>query len=159
MFGVSSEMRREARELVARARSCEQMAPSMLECPTYTDANLLDDINGVLGEQATKALARIEETNGFRIHPASLADELNVSRRWLERRFKETLGKGVAQLIRETMLNHVRRLVQETDIPFQKLAADAGIATSAHLSVLFRRHFGTTMSATRRGHVGRSNQL
>ena len=60
MFGVSSEMRREARELVARARSCEQMAPSMLECPTYTDANLLDDINGVLGEQATKALARID---------------------------------------------------------------------------------------------------
>ena len=60
MFGVSSEMRREARELVARARSCEQMAPSMLECPTYTDANLLDDINAVLGEQATKALARID---------------------------------------------------------------------------------------------------
>lgn len=100
-----------------------------------------------------QALARIEETNGFRIHPASLADELNVSRRWLERRFKKTLGKGVAQLIRETMLNHVRRLVQETDIPFQKLAADAGIATSAHLSVLFRRHFGTTMSAVRHSHA------
>ena len=68
-------------------------------------------------------------------------------------RFKEALGKGIAQLIRETMLNHVRRVVQETDIPFQKLAADAGIATSAHLSVLFRRHFGTTMSAVRHSHA------
>ena len=76
MFGVSSEMRREARELVARARSCEQMAPSMLECPTYTDANLLDDINGVLGEQATKALARIdvEALAGGGVRLGELAD-------------------------------------------------------------------------------------
>ena len=114
---------------------------------------------GTVDPLVAQALMRIDATNGFRIHPASLADELDVSKRWLERRFRETLGKGVAQLIRETMLNHVRRLVQETDIPFQKLAANAGIATSAHLAVLFRRHFGTTMSAARPSHVGRLNQL
>lgn len=96
------------------------------------------------------ALQLIDESHGFAIHPSSIADELGISRRWLEMRFKETIGRGIAQTIRETMLDHIHHLVLETNIPFNRIASDAGISTAAHLSAIFRRRFGKAMTEVRR---------
>ncbi len=112
MFGVSSDMRREARELVARARMCEQTAPSMLECPTYTDANLLDDINAVLGEQATEALARIdvEALAGGGVRLGELKQEGFITVADVFRASPKLLAEvtGVGDVSAETLLKRAR---------------------------------------------------
>ena len=60
MFGISAELRRRAREVVARTRELERTSPAMLECPSYTNDTLMADINAVLGARATELLATID---------------------------------------------------------------------------------------------------
>jgi transcriptional regulator GlxA family with amidase domain len=44
----------------------------------------------------------------------------------------------------------VRNLVEKTDIPFAKIANLCGQQSASHLSEVFRRRYGITMSAARR---------
>lgn len=60
MFGISRDMRREARDLVAQERALERMAQNALDCPIYSEADLIDDINAVLVDQVMGVLEGID---------------------------------------------------------------------------------------------------
>ena len=77
--------------------------------------------------------------------PSALAAALKVSRRYLEIRFKEVKGEGIAEAIRRRKLEEVCRLLRETDLPIGEIAARCGFPVQTHLNAIFRRTFGTTL--------------
>ena len=78
-----------------------------------------------------------------------IAESLNVSRRTLEIRFMEVLGRGVAEVLREERLERVRRLLVETNRTISDIAFDSGFASPTHLAGLFRKTYHMTMGEWR----------
>ena len=78
-----------------------------------------------------------------------LAVALKVSRRYLEIRFKEVKGEGIAEAIRRRKLEEVCRLLRETDLPISEIASRCGFPVQTHLNAIFRRAYGTTLRAYR----------
>ena len=81
--------------------------------------------------------------------PSALAAALKVSRRYLEIRFKEVKGEGIAEAIRRRKLEEVCRLLRETDLPIGEIAYRCGFPVQTHLNAIFRRTYGTTLRTYR----------
>lgn len=96
------------------------------------------------------ALERIRQANGFSLRADELADEARVTLRTLERRFRAALGRSVGDVLRETCLDGVKRLVETTDLPFSDVTRRAGHLRASHLAAAFKARFGQTMTEARR---------
>ena len=84
-----------------------------------------------------------------RITVADIAAALNLARRTLENRFREVLGRGVADVLREERLNRVARLLRETNQSILSIALDSGFASPTHLMAAFKHFTGMTMKEWR----------
>lgn len=84
--------------------------------------------------------------------PSALAAALKVSRRYLEIRFKEVKGEGIAEAIRRRKLEEVCRLLRETDLPIGEISARCGFPVQTHLNAVFRRAYDCSLCAYRANH-------
>lgn len=67
-----------------------------------------------------------------------------ISRRSLERRFEQVLGRSPAEEIRRLRLEKARQLLLETDMPIPGVATAAGFGSPEYLNYVFRTEFGKT---------------
>jgi LacI family transcriptional regulator len=74
-----------------------------------------------------------------------------ISRRSLEQRFRNILGRSPAEEIRRTRLQHARKLLVETDMSVAEIATASGVCSGAQLASAFRRYLGIRPSALREG--------
>lgn len=73
-----------------------------------------------------------------------LAEALNVSKRYLELRFKQSLGHSPhAELLRRR-LDIAQNLIRSTERSFDDIAGECGFASASHLSHCFSTAFGQT---------------
>jgi LacI family transcriptional regulator len=93
-----------------------------------------------------RALEHIRINAGLNIRVSDVADHLGVTRRWVEKRFTETLGRSVLDEIQRVRFETVRGLVGQTELPFSEIARRCGFTGANHLGIIFKAHFGTTMS-------------
>ncbi len=93
-----------------------------------------------------EALEFIRANAGLNIRVSDIAEQLTVSSRWIEKRFKQTLGRAVKGEIQRVRMNTVSALVKETELPFAGIAERCGFRSANHLGVIFRREWGCTMS-------------
>ena len=91
-----------------------------------------------------EAIVVIREQAASGLNVAELTDKLAVGRTTLERRFQAYLGCSPRDEIIRHRLDRVCRLLADTDHPVATIARMCGFKTSPHLSVVFRRQFGTT---------------
>jgi LacI family transcriptional regulator len=77
-------------------------------------------------------------------------DAVPVSRSTLERRFQALLGRSPREEILRVKLEHLRRLLRETDFDLDEIARIVGIPHAETLCALFRRETGQTPGAWRR---------
>ncbi|MCG8650555.1 MAG: substrate-binding domain-containing protein, partial [Pirellulales bacterium] len=75
-----------------------------------------------------------------------------LTRRVLELRFKAAIGKTPHQMIIDTRLTKAELLLRETTLPLDRIADRCGIEYPEYLSVLFRKHRGTTPGQYRKAH-------
>ena len=75
---------------------------------------------------------------------AQVANDLQVSRRWLERHFQRVLGRSPHGEIRRVRLEQAKKLLLETDWPMTKVAQAAGLTSAPYLNYFFRRETGLT---------------
>ena len=112
-------------------------------------APLLLEPTGVVARQSTDTLAvddpdlprAVAYIRGHATDPIQVKDvlrEVPVSRRWLERRFREVLGRGPAAEIRRVRLARAKRLLAETDLPVPEVARLAGFASREYLAAVFQ---------------------
>lgn len=137
----------------------------MLADMIYEDAdntqNLLLPPLGIASRQSTSVLAvndpdlaaavRFVEDSAHR--PISVDDILDivpVSRRQLERKFREHLGRSPLQEIRRAHLNKAKALLVGTDATLQEIADRSGFGNMYHLCRIFKRETGDTPITYRR---------
>ena len=80
-----------------------------------------------------------------------IAGELGVHPVHLARRFRTAFGLAPGEYLRRCRLDRARRMMQRTAAPLAEIAAAAGFADQSHFSNAFRKQFGVTPRAFRRG--------
>jgi len=91
-----------------------------------------------------KALSYIRANVAREIQVNDVAREAGVSRRVLERRFAEQLGRTPAEEIRRLHFERAKELLAETDLPIPDVAEAAGFGSPEYLAYLFRENMKVT---------------
>jgi LacI family transcriptional regulator len=78
-----------------------------------------------------------------------VAEEVGVSRRTLERRFREVVGQSIAAEMMRLRLNRAKRRLAEGKVPLKTVAVESGFRSASHFCRVFTRVFGATPSRYR----------
>jgi len=129
----------EAAKLLDRLMHGERppKVPHLLE-PTGVLARQSTDTLAVDDPDLARAVAFIRSHATDPIQVQDVLREVPVSRRWLERRFQEVLGRGPAGEIRRVRLARAKRLLAETDMPVPEVARLAGFGSREYLAAVFK---------------------
>ncbi len=141
--------------------ACEMLS-SMMEGGSIPGAPVLVPPLRVIARHSTEILAvedrdlaqivqyiRDRAAEGIRV--SDILRAFPISRRSLEQRFRNVLGRSPAEEIRRTRLQHARKLLVETDMSVAEVATASGVCSGAQLASAFRRYLGIRPSALREG--------
>jgi len=73
-----------------------------------------------------------------------LEEEITVSRRTLERRFRALLGRTLQEEVLRVQMEQAKYLLAETDLSLQMVAARSGMSGAQRLCHAFKEHMGMT---------------
>ncbi|MDD4016790.1 MAG: substrate-binding domain-containing protein [Kiritimatiellae bacterium] len=99
-----------------------------------------------------KALDFISRNACRGIGVEDVVEELGVSRRLADLRFRQFHGQTILETISERRFTKVKRLLMNTRLPIAAIAANSGFGGPKHLAVAFRKRFGMTMREFRARH-------
>jgi LacI family transcriptional regulator len=109
-----------------------------------SDAVAIDD------PEIAEALRIIESRFAEDLSVEDLARQLTISRRALERRFREQLGRTLYDEITRARITHAKQLLSNTEIPISAVARQCGFSGTASLGRAFARSEGLGPGAYRR---------
>ncbi len=110
------------------------------------------DVLAVDDPLVAAAMRYMSENGHQQIHVDDVARRVAASRRSLERRFRKSLGRSIAQELNRLRFERLKRLLLDTDTPIKVLAATSGFIDAKQLSKAFRRVEGITPAEYRRHH-------
>ena len=102
------------------------------------------DIVAVEDDDISTALQFIRHQHGRGISVDDVVDKVAVSRRNLEKRFRDTIGRSILDEIQLARLDGAKRLLVETTYPISKVADLAGFGSAGYFIQFFQRHVGKT---------------
>ena len=120
-----------------------QVPPRGIVARRSTDAWALPD------EQISAAVRYIRDHACEDISVERLLEHCKLSRRTLERRFKEILGRTPNAEILRVRLENARRALARTDLPVAKVAVNSGFRSISYFTTTFRRATGLSPVAYR----------
>ncbi len=89
------------------------------------------------------------------ISPATLAKDVGLSTRQLERLFRRYLGRSPKRYYMELRLQKARNLLMQTDMSVINVALACGFASPSHFSKCYRAQYDTTPYRERGAHADR----
>lgn len=95
------------------------------------------------------ALEYIRTNARFGIKAKDVIQNSPLPKSTLELHFRRATGKAIAEVIRETRLENVKRLLAESSRPLSEIADRCGFANANHLKNLFKSACGQTLSQYR----------
>lgn len=102
------------------------------------------------GQVAVKAREFIRLNVARGITVADVAAAAGVSRRTLELRVKEATGKSVRDLIIDSRMERICRLLATTELPIGQVVEAAGCPASSSVHALFKKRYGVPMGQYRK---------
>ncbi len=102
------------------------------------------DIVAVDDEDVASALQYIHREQGCNISVESVVQEVAVSRRNLEKRFRDTIGRTILEEIQITRLERAKRLLLDTPYSVSKVAEMSGFGTTGYFIQFFQSRVGKT---------------
>jgi LacI family transcriptional regulator len=102
------------------------------------------DIIAVGDEDVACALQFIRQQHGRDLSVDQVAEEVALSRRSLEKRFRDVIGRTVLEEIQFTRLERAKQLLLETTYPISKVASIAGFGSAGYFIQFFQKHVGKT---------------
>jgi LacI family transcriptional regulator len=99
-----------------------------------------------------RALRFISENGHRPIQVKHVAAAVAATRRTLERRFKESIGRSIAGEITRLRIQRAKRRMVETDAAMKEVATDAGFRSADHFYKVFTRVEGVPPSHYRESH-------
>jgi transcriptional regulator GlxA family with amidase domain len=119
-------------------RICEQVLTDRVRSPT--DRQRLP-LRARLGVQNSKVLTIIELMEANLSEPLSLleiADHVGLSRRQIERLFRQEMGRSPARYYLEIRLDRARHLLIQSSLPVVEVAVACGFVSASHFSKCYR---------------------
>ncbi len=123
-------------------RICEQVLTDRVRSPT--DRQRLP-LRARLGVQNSKVLTIIELMEANLAEPLSLldiADHVGLSRRQIERLFRQEMGRSPARYYLEIRLDRARHLLIQSSMPVVEVAIACGFVSASHFSKCYRELYG-----------------
>ena len=108
------------------------------------------DILAIEDTELGNAIRFIRQHSGESIQVSDVVDTVTVSRRVLERRFREVLKKSIHDEIRRVRVERVVRMLLETDLSISQIALDLGYPSDKHVARYFHKEKGLTPQQYRR---------
>src|SRR3954452_5124601 len=103
-----------------------------------TDIVAVDDV------EISNALHFIRRQHGRNLSVDRIAAEVGLSRRTLEKRFREVIGRTILDEVQLTRLDRAKRLLLETTHPISKVAELAGFGSAGYFIQFFQKQVGKT---------------
>lgn len=100
--------------------------------------------------RVARAILLLEEKLSDPPRIGQLADRVGISRRQLERSFREELGMSFGDFSRRMRLDHGLWLTVTTDRSVLDITLECGFNGQSHFATLFRKAFGMTPTEVRR---------
>jgi transcriptional regulator GlxA family with amidase domain len=119
-------------------RVCEQVLTDRVRSPS--DRQRLP-LRARLGVQNSKVLTIIELMEANLSEPLSLveiADHVGLSRRQIERLFRQEMGRSPARYYLEIRLDRARHLLIQSTMPVVEVAVACGFVSASHFSKCYR---------------------
>lgn len=117
------------------------------------------DTLAIKDEALARAVAFIRQTVPQPMQVRDVARHAGVSRRVLERRFVQILGRSPGEEIRRVQLERAKRLLEETDLPIPQVATAAGFSSPEYLAFTLRRQVGESPLRYRRSSRGSQREV
>jgi transcriptional regulator GlxA family with amidase domain len=99
---------------------------------------------GVRHPKLSRVIQMMEQAIEEPVSPASLARDVGLSTRQLERLFRRYLDRSPKRYYMELRLQKARNLLMQTDMSVINVALACGFASPSHFSKCYRAHYGTT---------------
>ena len=117
--------------------------------PMGVRARASTNILNITDPLVAQAVRYIRDNAHHKITVIHVLDELLVSRRNLEQRFKNTIGRTPFAEIRRVQIETAKQLLSDSDMRMKTIASQAGFCNSVHLSREFKRIVGKTPTTYR----------
>jgi LacI family transcriptional regulator len=132
-----------------------ELLDGMMRRQICTPQRIVVEARGVVTRRSTEvvavgdpdvaaALQFIQSEHGYGISVDDVVEKVAVSRSYLERRFRESLGRTILQEIQLVRLERARRLLAETTYPISKVATLSGFGSPGYFNQFFHKHMGKT---------------
>ena len=126
-----------------RKQRVDYYGPQYVVQRRSTETTMIDD------KIVARSVEFIRLNSASPISVGDVAGHLDLSRRLLELRFKESLGRTIRDEIQRARMSRVRNLLLGTDLRIAEIASLCGFQNEYYLCVAFKRFFGITMSQFR----------
>lgn len=110
---------------------------------------------GVRHPKLSAVIQMMEQNIEEPVSPASLAKDVGMSTRQLERLFRRYLNRSPKRYYMELRLQKARNLLMQTDMSVINVALACGFASPSHFSKCYRAHYETTPYRERGSHAAR----
>jgi transcriptional regulator GlxA family with amidase domain len=133
----------------AIARQVEAQFSPEIRRPAAQLAYIEGEPSAQPDELMAEAQQWLRERAGERVHLVELARHLGISRRSLNRRFREATGRTPGRFLQEARIEEASTLLRNTNLAIAEVAARVGYENAAHFATLFRRLSSQTPSEYR----------
>ncbi|MBF9029917.1 helix-turn-helix domain-containing protein [Rhodobacterales bacterium HKCCE3408] len=99
---------------------------------------------GVRHPKLSQVIRIMEENIEEPISPATLAEQVGMSTRQLERLFRRYVNRSPKRYYMELRLSKARNLLMQTDMSVINVALACGFTSPSHFSKCYRAHYDTT---------------
>jgi LacI family transcriptional regulator len=122
--------------------------------PLYVVARRSTDIVALDDPEVAAAVHFIQDHASEPIVVPDIVNEVMISRRALELRFRREIGRTLHAEIRRVRLERASRLLVETNMPITQVARASGFRRASYLAQEFCQAFGSTPARYRRTVLG-----
>ncbi|MBB6429235.1 AraC family transcriptional regulator [Algisphaera agarilytica] len=141
----------EAAEVLSRMMQGEEVeARKTVLAPVNIHSNPSTNTYAVKDKNLITAMQFIERNAFEPIQMEDVLEQVPMSRRTLERHFKDAFGKTPAEEIRWRRVHQARKLLAETNMDLEDVAKASGLNSYAYLSQVFRKMLDETPAGYRK---------
>jgi LacI family transcriptional regulator len=94
------------------------------------------------GPEVSAALSFLHRNRSKDFTVDDVAKAIGISRRNLEIKFRKSVGRTILAEIQRIRLDHVKRMLRETDLPIPRIAEASGFNSASYLTQAFRKDTG-----------------
>jgi len=112
--------------------------------PTHIAERQSTDVFAMEDREVASALRFIRQNSGQAIGVQEVLQQVALSRRALEMRFRRAMGWSIHAEIQRVRLDRIKQLLFDSGLPIPRIAELSGFSSPSYMAAIFRRETGQT---------------